>query len=180
MANTNDIDINEQFVGDSFNEYVLQKVDINNIIPDLNLSDEESALVKSIILSLEEEASKCIKENLVVTLPNMGTIRRDNFNDVLRNHNKEIKFARANMTKEDFRDYMKDLRKAVRADIKESYLKRRLNEQIRRGKFKIYERLAVERGKTYAELYVKAIHWLRSVDYDPDVQKQFDIINGVL
>lgn len=178
MSEADDIIFNEQFLDGTDNEYILKSANMDDILSDLNLSIEDTAITKSIILGLEEEAAKAIKENICVCLPNMGNVQRDAFKDLLRQHNKELQFARKTMSKEDYKEYVKDLRRTLKNQAKEDYNKRKVLERYKRGKAKLFEDMCFKRGKAYANMYVQALLGLKTVEYNQEVQDQYDRINN--
>lgn len=178
MADVNDTIINEQFLDEIDNEYILKTVSTNEILADMNLNEIDAALTKTIILGIEEEAAKAIKENICVSLPNMGNVQRSYFKDLMQKHNKELQLARATMTKEEYKTYVKEVYRNLRNEAKTTYNKRKVFERFKRGRVKDFDKLVLKRGKHWANLYVQALLWLTPVEYNQDVQDQYDKING--
>lgn len=178
MAETNDAIIDEQFVDINVDDYVLQTVTVDNIISELNLSEDDAAITKSIICSLEHEASVAIKSNIIASLPYVGNIQKKIIKDRIKEHYKELQEVRASVSKEEYKQYVKDLRKQIRNDIVSEYNNRRVYNKFRNGYKKEYEKLVLSRGKAYADMYIQALFLLKVVPYDDDVQYQCDVIAG--
>lgn len=180
MSEANDAVVNEQFVDLPNDEYILQTVNIDNIIKELNLNNDDADITRSIILNLEADAADAISNNVIASLPYVGNIQKNLIRQTMHGHNAELQMAKKQMTKEEYKEYAKEVRKQVREKIVSDYRERKIIHKLKKGSSKKYRKLVFEKGKAYADLYIQALFWLKAVEYNPDVQKQYDIINGVI
>lgn len=173
-----DVIKNDELVDKIDETYLLQEVNLDIILNDLNISDTDKALTKSIIIGIESNAAEAIKEYLTVALPNVGTIQKDATRTLMKDRWQELQEARKSMPKDDYLEYAKKVRKEIKDELAENYRKRKVIEKFKRKNKKTYDKLAKRYGLAYANFYVQSIIWLHEIPYDDDIQKQYDIING--
>lgn len=175
-----EIDLFDQEL-DKFDEtYVLQTVTMDTILEELHQSKDDTAITKSIILSLEEDIAKGIKDYLVVSLPLVGNVQKDATRTLMKDRWQELQDARKRMTKEEYIQYSKLVRKEIKDELANNYRQRKIIEKFRRKHKKLYDKYVKTRGFGYANLYVKSIIWLHDVIYDEAVQEAYDRLNGVI
>lgn len=75
-------------------DYILIYKDINNILDDIGFQSDDRILCKSIIESLEKEASINIRKDKCVAIPHIGTIQKNWYRSKLISHYKDFKEAR--------------------------------------------------------------------------------------
>ena len=80
-------------------DYILIYKDINNILDDIGFQGDDRILCKSIIESLEKEASINIRKDKCVAIPHIGTIQKNWYRSKLISHYKDFKEARKTMTR---------------------------------------------------------------------------------
>lgn len=172
------INYDEHFVDESTNNYILQTVDSNTILKELNISDEDTALTKSIIDTIEYEISNAIKKGLAASLPNVGVLQKDILRMKMSARKNEVQAARASMTKEEYKEYIKELRRTLKNEIQEEQHRRKRIRKIKQSYGKKYLEMVVNRGKAYADLYVESRFWFKTVEYNQEIQDQYDRIAG--
>jgi len=86
-------------------DYILIYKDINNILDDIGFQGDDRILCKSIIESLEKEASINIRKDKCVAIPHIGTIQKNWYRSKLISHYKDFKEARKTMTREEYKEY---------------------------------------------------------------------------
>lgn len=86
-------------------DYILIYKDINNILDDIGFQGDDRILCKSIIESLEKEASINIRKDKCVAIPYIGTIQKNWYRSKLISHYKDFKEARKTMTREEYKEY---------------------------------------------------------------------------
>lgn len=179
MNEIDDTILNNEFIDSSNDIYTLKTVDIDDIIKDLKLSDEDEIITRSIILGIEYNAADTISNNLIASLPYVGTLQKDITKDLLQEHSEELKIARSTLDKESYKQYVRDLRKEIKDQIAADYNKRKYFESFKRSKNKLYNKLIIERGKAYADVYIYTRMLLKPIEFNQDIQDQYDRINGV-
>lgn len=175
---TDDNNYDEQFVDNIDTRYFLLAKDTNAILAELDMTEEEKVLTKSIILGLEEEVAKNIKDNKIVSIPNIGICKKKLEPIELRKRNAELREARQKLSKEDYKEFARNIYKDVRNKTKAIEYKNKLLNKYKSIHKKKYDKYAITRGLTYANLYIKALLWFKVIDFDRAVQDQYDRING--
>ncbi|AXH74483.1 MAG: hypothetical protein KNU04_gp04 [crAssphage sp. isolate ctbg_1] len=179
MTDANRAIVDEQFVDISNDEYRLQTVDIDNILADLKLNEEDNALTKSVILDLERSIADTIKSGLIASLPQVGILQRNPVKDIMKARNKEIREAKANLSKEDYKVFAKKFRADIEDKVKQDYNKRKVANRFKYKLGKLYTKLAMERGKLYADIYIEALRNCKTIPFDRAIQDQYDRLNGI-
>lgn len=87
-------------------EYKVQKVNVDDIIDQLDLSDEEDPVVKDIITNLEKTIIEAIKIRNVAMLPYLGCIRYKPIQMALRPYYKDMQQYRKVFGKEMYKNEM--------------------------------------------------------------------------
>lgn len=178
MARTTDVIDGSQFIDLIGTDYRLETVTTDNILSELELNEDEVALTKSIILSLEEEAAKTIKAGYIAQLPHVGTIQKDVVRDVLNSRRGDLNDAKKVMNKEEYKEFARQVYMESKNEVVEDYNKRKIVEKYKRNYKKLYTKLVINRGKLYADIYIEAILNLKSIPFDRAVQDQYDKLNG--
>lgn len=180
IDNTNETILNNLEIENSLNNYAIQTVNTDDILNSLKFHTiQERALVKSIIENLEEDIATGFKEGLIVAIPNIGTLWKDKLPEELRKRNKELWDKKHEISKEEFIEYVKDVRRDIKNQIKEDANKRKILNKTKYKFKKKYNELVVSRGKEYADVYICALLWLKPIDYNQEVQDQYDKIYGI-
>lgn len=159
--------------------YILQEVTMDVILDDLHINSVERSITKSIILGIERDAAAAIKEHIVVSLPNVGNVLKDATQVKIKEHWQEIQEAKATLTKEKYKEFIKTLRKKIKDELAEQYRIRRTLEKFKRSHRKRYDEVCKIYGLAYGNLYLQSILWMTDIEFNPDVQEQYDRLNGV-
>ena len=177
MSKTTDFIVNEDVVNNSSIDYNLQVVDMEYILDNMNLTPEDRELTKDIILNLEAQEAEAISKGLITQLPNYGTIVIDNIKRELHKHNKEMILARKQMTKDEYKQYVKDLRKDIKNNITEKRIKN-IKRKKQQKNIKYFKKLIVNRGKAYVNMLYLAYDLLETIEFNQEVQDQYDKMLG--
>ena len=166
----------DNILNETSNEYVLLTKNANDILDDMNLSEDNRLLYKSIISSLETNVAEHIKKGDIVNIPNVGRIRKNPIQQAMVKHYDELRTARRYMNKEEYKNYAREI--VVDAKNKDTILQSN-KKIIRKLKSKhngTYDYYAKHFGIVYANLYIKSILWLKEVPFIQEVQDAFDNI----
>lgn len=167
-------DINEELLNEADSEFVIISKNRNDILNDVEFENEdERILCDSIITNLEIYAADRIRNMKTVSLPFIGTIRIDPVKHEFKEHKLHLGAIRKSLTKEDYKEHVRsfiydfknkqieiDKNKIVLANIKK-------NNKIK------YEKLYKTCGRAYAELFIKAISWLKEVPYSQEFEDYY-------
>lgn len=172
------LNYDEEFVDNVDTRYILYTKTTDDIISELDITEEEKVLTKSIILGLEEEVAKNLKENKIVSIPNIGICKKKLEAIELRKHNTELRLARKTMSQEEYKSYARDVYKFVRNKVKAEEAKNKLLNKYRSIHKRKYNEYAITRGLAYANLYIQSLMWFKVIDFNQEIQDQYDKING--
>lgn len=155
-------------------DYWLIYKDIDNLLDDIDFKDpDDREITRDIVDSLEKDAAKFMKQGLTVRIPFVCTLRRNPIEDLYKKHYKDLKAARQNMTKAEYKAYAKKLY----GDCKRQDLD---NQEARRAaarnkkKFQAqYDKLKDVHGEAYANLWLKSMTNFRVVEFDWDIEEAY-------
>lgn len=146
----------------------------NDILNDINFIDnEERLLCESIITNLEKQASNAIRDMKTVQLPFIGCIRINPVKRELRDNFKNFRIARKNMTKEQYKDHVREYVYDIKQKQKEKdKLKTRLYKIKRHNKNK-YDEYFKKLGKSYADMFIYSIYLLKEIPFDEEFENHY-------
>lgn len=137
-------------------------------------TEEDELLCESIIDSLEKCISDGLKEDKIVQLPFLGSLRKSPLKKEVRKNYTNFKIARKYMSKEDYKAHVKAVVNDAKEKIaKDDYLKLRIK-RIKSKNKKKYESFYLKIGKAYAELFIYSILLLKEVPFNQEIQDAFD------
>lgn len=155
-------------------------IDVYNqkdIIQELNFdSPVKEDVMKIIITSFYKDAGEALAQDKIVSIPYIGNIRKSLTQQEFSKNKYLFKIARKYKTIEEYKEYVSE-KFAESKHIAED--KDRLNHIIRENRRlnkKAYERLIVNCGKPYAEMFIFAISCFNIVPFDPDVEDAYQEI----
>lgn len=154
-------------------DYVMIYKDIDNIIDDIPKDVETKTIIRSIVDSLEKEASEQLKKGKCVRIPFICTMKRNNVSMVLQAHYKDFKERRTWMTKDAYNAYVKEIfHNAKIKELEEDEEKKKLIKFKQKLK-KQYEKMIKIHGKCYAEVWFLAMSLFREVVFDEEIEEQY-------
>lgn len=161
-------------------EYVIISKDKSDILNELDFENEEEKLLcDSIITNLEKMASENIRNMKVVQLPYIGCIRINPVKREFRDSKKHLGIIRKSLSKEQYKEH-------VRSYIVDLQEKQKVKDRVKlvlhriRRKNKVrYEKLYKKLGKSYADLFIMSIYWLREVPFDKEWQERYDELSNI-
>lgn len=156
-------------------DFMLISKTSSDIINDLDFeTEEEKLLCQSIIDNLEKSIAIGLKEDKIMQLPFLGSLRKKPIKKIIKANYTNFKIARKHMTKEEYTDHVKSFIYDAKEKLaKEEAIKLRIK-KIRSRNKKKYEKLYINVGKAYAEMFIYAIFLLKEVPFNQDVQDAFD------
>lgn len=137
-----------------------------DILKYLNKNDKDTKIIKSIITQIEDVAAEGLNNNLCVSIPYLGRIRKSPFKLMMREGRILLHDAKQKLTKEEYIEYRKNLYKEYRDKCLDlDYTKVYFDRLLRINK-KYYNKIYVSCGKQYANLWLKRIAYLRIIEHD--------------
>ena len=151
----------------------LEVINMQDILNNMNLSEEDYRLYEDMVGNLEKIASENLRKNKIVNIPNIGNIRKNPVKEAIKNQYATFRIARKYMTKEEYKDYV---RSSINL-IKETEDKKE-KDKIRFRKIKTqnknkYETLFSNLGKSYAEMYIYSIYLMNEVPFDSEWEEHY-------
>lgn len=150
-------------------DYTIIAKNYKDIIKELKIKNEdEEILTTDIIMSLETFAAECYKNGKCVALPYIGRVRINEKVKDIKKIKDEIKEARKNSTKEEFREFLVDKYKGIYKNINDKDIFKRDFNKLR-SKLKIeYEKLYSKLGKVYADMYIATRMKFNAVEHNDE------------
>lgn len=156
------------------NEYVVITKSKEDILNDLDfVDDEDKFLCDSIISNLEKMASDNIRDMKCVQLPFIGSVRINPVKRKLRESKLHLSAIRKSLTKEQYKEHVKTYVDDLKEQQKEEDRLKLVFKRIRSNNKKRYELLFKTCGKTYAELFIMSIYWLKEVPFDAEWETHY-------
>ena len=143
-------------------DYILIYKDINNILDDIGFQVDDRILCKSIIESLEIEASINIRKDKCVAIPHIGTIQKNWYRSKLISHYKDFKEARKTMTREEYKEYTAKVMEEEKQKHYEEEEKIKTELKFKKKLLPIWIKLSKKHSAAYANL------WLYTRDKSPN------------
>lgn len=164
-ADANDI-IN---LDESSINYELNVKNQKDILAELDFKDKTDELIcHSIISNLEKFASDNIRKLNTVQLPFIGCIRINPIKRKFSNSKLHLSTIRHNTTKEEYREYVKDVYNEFKEELEYSDKRKLYMTKIKRNNKVKYEKLYKSLGKSYADCYLFCITLLEEIPFDAE------------
>lgn len=171
-------DWNKRFDNIRFADLEFVEKELDDVIEEMNVSDEEALLMKDIIIHLETTAAQEIKNDKCVQLPYIGSIRKNPLRKTLDENRTAFKISSKILTKEQFKEHAASVFKSRKDELRlEDYKKAKIREIKNRNKAK-YEKYFIELGPAYANMYLNAILLMRMVEYDDEFEQHMKTLNN--
>lgn len=172
------IDWNKRFDNIRLAELEFEEKELDDVISELNVSDEEAILIKDIITHLETTAADEIKNDKCVQLPYIGSIRKNPLRKTLDENRTAFKVSAKILGKEKFKEHAASVFKAKQDELRlEDYKKAKLREVKNKNKTK-YEQYFLQLGPAYANMYLNAILLMRMVEYDDEFEQHIQMLSN--
>lgn len=160
-------------------DYTIIVKNINDIILDADFDNEDDALIcESIITNLENTAADAIRDMKTVSIPFIGCVRIDPVKRKLRDKKLHLSIMRKNMTKENYKDYIRDTVAKLKEEQQLKDAKKLFMVKVRRANKKKYEDYYKRLGRPYAELFIAAMSWLAPVEHDEEFEEYYKSLNN--
>lgn len=156
------------------NDYILIYKDINNILDDIGFQGDERILCKSIIESLEREASINIRKDKCVAIPHIGTIQKNWYRSKLIGHYKDFKEARKTMTKEEYKEYTAKVMDEEKQKHYEEEERIKTERKFKKKLLPTWIKLSKKRGVAYANLWIYTMTKFDIIEFDEEVEEIYE------
>lgn len=152
--------------------------DADDILEELEFNTEEDKLLcSSIITSMEKTIANNIKADKCVNIPFIGCMRKNVVTKTIRQNKKNFKLAKTELSKEEYKEHVKCYVRDVIEQQKNNEHERILLKKIKGRCRKKYDILYKTLGKEYAELYIRALSWIKHIPFDQEIQDAYDNLN---
>lgn len=159
-------------------EYELIYKDINVVLDELNLTGAPRVKHRSIIQNLERQIADIVRNDGCASIPYIGNVRKHPSISVTQKYRKELKEARAKLSKEEYRDYVRKLmneEKAERIDKEQAKAK---TYEFRKKVFKPYLKILNKFGETYANLWLYCRRHWTVIEFNQEVEDTYSEYYG--
>lgn len=155
-------------------------IERQEIIKDIDLTEEEKLFLNDIILDIEELAVQYLNNDKVGVIPYVGNFK---LNQGIRNidkHSNEIKQAKLNgKTTEEIKDMVINFYKDGKNKEYENNKELKIYNNIKKIYKKEYNELYQTIGKSYAEMFIWTKTLLKPIEFDKYFQEAYERINGL-
>lgn len=136
--------------------------------------DKERVLCDSIISHLEKDMAIAFSELKIIHVPRIGTMRINPLYKDFQKAKKSFRDIRKTTTKEEYKEYVKGVyNNIIKSNKEKDIVLAKLNRLKNRNKVK-YNELSINVGKKYADFYIKAIYFLRPIDFDEEFEDYYN------
>lgn len=147
---------------------VYKRADIINMIE--GLSPVEEDVMSDIIAQFDSDMGVGLAQNKIVSIPYIGNLRKNNTRIEFTKKKFLLKIAKRYMSKEDLKEYAKELYKEARKIAEDKDRLRVIIRQNIINNRKKYERLILKSGKVYADMFILSISCFSVIPFDQDVE----------
>lgn len=170
----------QELLNEANEEYVIINKNKNDILNGMDFNNEEEKLLcDSIITNLEKDISNGIRNMKTVQIPFIGCVRINPIKRKIRDDFEHFKFARRNMTKEEYRQYFSNYIKEAKKEQEDKDKLKLINNRIRNDNKEKYDLLFKKLGKVYADTFIYAIRLLKEVPFDAEWEEQYQSLKNI-
>lgn len=171
--------INNKEVTNLKNGYQLEIIRPKDIFNELGFNNNDDIeICKSIITQLETKAASILVQGKTVALPYIGRLRKPLVKQEINKQKHLLKVARNVMTKEDYKQYKKELYWECVDKIASIDDKRKLKRKLIAANRKRYIEKYNLFGEVGANLWIESLMFLTGVEFNQEVQDVFDEIEA--
>lgn len=135
-------------------------------------SEDDKQIMRDIISLFMSDASKAIAKEKIVKIPYIGTIQKNIFRTRFNEAKSTFKDIREKLSKEEYKQYIIELRKTLRKQVKEEKKNDVELRKLRRKYRKQWEFLCEKINQEYADnyIYFKYGNCYSIIPFDEDVE----------
>ena len=162
-----------------FNEIRYEEKNTDDIINETYFTKEEDKILcKDIIEHLENMANKGIREDKCVSIPFIGSIRKNIKVKTIRSNLKNIKVAKTCLNEVDFKFYVKDVIEDKLNDIKIQDKNKYIVNIIKNKNKSKYNKYYKTFGPAYANMFIASLFMMTPIKYDEEFEEVFKKLNN--
>lgn len=155
-------------------EYTIVVKNMDDILSEVAIDDKERLLYESIIDNIERYASETVKAGKIAQLPSIGCIRKNPVRKVIQDNHENFRLARTHMTKEQYKEHVRETIIDSKIELAKLEKERLILKRIRSTNKAKYDKLYINIGKYYAEMFIKSILWLREVPFNIEFEEHYN------
>jgi hypothetical protein len=166
-------------INETNDEYIIISKNTDDILNDMDFeNEEERILCESIITNLERTAATNIRNMNAVSIPYIGVLRINLVKRKFATSKLHLSLMRKNMTKEEYKNYVRDTVRGFAKEQKELDEKKLIITRIKRNNKKKYEEYYKKLGSAYANMYIEAIRLLKELPFDADWEEHYQSLKN--
>lgn len=143
-----------------------KKHSIEDILECLNKNNIDTEITRCIIKDIEDTLEEGLRNNLCVSIPYIGRIRRNEYKEMISANKEELREIKEKVSLEDYKQYRRDLYKSFKTECYNRDKTRIIIDRVLRLNKKKYNQIYSACGKTYADFWLKKIGFLQIVEHD--------------
>lgn len=156
-------------------EYVLIYKDTENILDDINYENMDDRLIcKSIINSIEKEASLQFKAEKCISIPHIGTLQKNKLKSAIIRQYKDFKEKRKTLSKEEYLEYTRSIAQREKDRITKEEVDKKNWLKYKKKFMKVYMTKFKDRGAVYANAWLYTHYMLQGIEFDPDIEDVYE------
>lgn len=160
-------------INDVYTSSVVYKT-TKDIISDIAFESEDDAIICDCIIDdLERDIADNVKNMKCAQIPFIGCIRINPVLKEISNKKLHLSTIRKSLTKEQYKEHVKSYVIDIKKRQSEKDKLNLIFYKIRRHNRKKYDYYCKRLGRNYAELFIKAIYWLKEVPFDAEWESKY-------
>lgn len=160
-------------------EFDIESKNYIDIIAELNLSDDDSIICKSIINSMEKYMVDNIKNGKTVQIPYIGVVRKNPIKVALAAEKEELRLLRKLNDKETYKTIVKDKINSYKKEINKKDRDKLILKKLISIYKKEYELYSKTIGVAFANMFIYGKTLFKDIPFDIEVQKMYDELNKI-
>ena len=171
-------DWNKRFDNIRLNKLEYEEKDINDILSDISFEiEDDKLLMKDVISNLESVVAEEVKNGKCVQIPYIGSVRKNPLKETLEKNRTNFRIAAKSLSKEGFKEHCSLIFKQKKDELRIQDYEKSKVKQIRKRHRKEFERLYVDIGPAYANMYIKSKMMLAPVLFDEEFEERYQELN---
>lgn len=149
----------------------------NDILNEMEFETEDDKYIcESIIANLEKDIADGLKDMKTVQIPFIGSIRINPVKRKLRDAKLHLSDVRKRMSKEEYKDYVRDLVADFKEEQKNIDKEKLIMNKIKSNNKTKYEELYKRLGKSYADMFLYSIRLLKEIPFDEEWENHYQFL----
>ena len=170
-----DINSDIDYLSDDDNfQYVLIYKERDNILDDIEFTEEERVLCDSIIDNLERFAFNAMNHDKCIAIPFLGTIEKHWSKSAFKEHYKEFQEVKKTSTREEYDSYVQRIMSDARKERLDREHKIKTMRRFKNKMLPKWNNLVNKKGVAYANFWLYSITHFDVIEFDEEIQEIYE------